>query len=120
MEFVLTPEQLFALQWIAQGLAQGLKIVANLIKKPIPDKYKLGVVFVASVISAYLFVEVQFPPLSDPMAFAVALVANLAIVMAAASVVYSRLTGPVLGFLDKQVLARIPGVKKLVPLLRPE
>ena len=119
MEFVLSPEQLFVLQYLAQGLTQGLKIVANLIKRPIPDQYKLGVVFVASVISAYFFVEVEFPPLDDPMAFAVALVLNLGIVMAAASVVYDRLTGPVLGFLDDKVLSRIPGVKKLVPLLKP-
>ncbi len=119
MEFVLTPDQLFVLTWVSQGITQVLKIAAGLIKRPIKDEYKLGLVFVVSTALAYLWVDVAFPPLSDPMAFAVALVTNVGIVMAAASVVYSRLTGLVLGFLDDKVLSRIPFVKNYGPLLRP-
>ncbi len=119
MEFVLTPDQAFLLTWVAQILVQLLKILANLIKRPIPDEYKLATVFVISTLLAYFWVDVAWPPLDDPIALAIALVTNVGVVLAAASVIYSRLTGPVLGWVDDKVLARIPGVKKLVPLLRP-
>ena len=48
MEFVLSPDQLFVLTWVSQGIVQLLKIIAGLIKRPIPDEYKLVVVFAAS------------------------------------------------------------------------
>ncbi len=120
MEFVLTPDQAFLLTWVAQGLVQVLKIAANLIKRPIPDEYKLLVVFVVSAALAYFWVDVEWPPISDPLQLAIALVTNVGIILGAASVIYSRLTGPVLGWIDDKILSKIPGVKKLVPLLRPE
>lgn len=119
MEFVLSPDQLFVLTWVAQGLVQLLKIIAGLIKRPIPDEYKLLVVFAVSGILGYFWADVVWPPLSDVPAFIAALFTNVGILMVVAAVVYEKLTGPVLGWVDDKVLSRIPGVKRLVPLLRP-
>ncbi len=119
VEFVLSPDQLFVLTWVSQGIVQLLKIIAGLAKRPIPDGYKLGLVFVVSGLLGYFWAPVEWPPLSDPVAFIATLFTNIGIVMTAAAVVYSHLSGPVLGWLDDKVLSRIPGVRKLTPLLKP-
>lgn len=119
VEFVLTPDQLFVLTWVSQGIVQLLKIIANLAKRPIPDNYKLGLVFVVSGLLGYFWAPVEWPPLSDPVAFFATLFTNIGIVMAAAAVVYSHLSGPVLGWIDAKVVSRIPVLKKLPALLKP-
>jgi hypothetical protein len=119
LEFVLTPDQLFTLTWITQAIVQLLKIAAALIKRPIPDEYKLGLVFVVSGLLGYFWAPVEWPPLSDPIAFIGTLFTNIGVVMAAAAVVYSTLSGPILGWIDDKVVSRIPGLKKLDALLKP-